>query len=76
MKVDFKVTPDFKPGMVLGKPVLSDEAGKTYDTAPSFAGIGASKAFSCTFAFRVPKGTKLKRFAIDTLAIDLGAMGQ
>lgn len=76
VKVDFKVTPAFKPDTALGKPVLHDQAGKTYNTAQSFTDIGASKSFSCTFAFRVPKGTKLKRFAIDTLSIDLGTMGQ
>lgn len=76
VKVDFKITPAFKPGSALGKPVLHDQAGKTYNTAQSFADIGASPSFSCTFAFRVPKGVKLKRFAIETLSIDLGAMGQ
>ena len=76
VKVDFKVTPAFKPGTVLAKPVLTDEGGKTYNTAQSFAEIGAAPTFSCTFAFRVPKGTRLKRFGIDTFAIDLGAMGQ
>ena len=72
--VDFKVNSDFKAGTALAKPVLTDDTGKTYNTAQSFADIGDSKSFSCTFAFRVPKGIKLKRFAIDTLAIDLGTM--
>jgi hypothetical protein len=76
VKVDFKVTPDFKAGAALAKPTLLDDSGKSYNTAQSFAEIPASQSFSCTFAFRVPKGTKLKRFSIDTLAIDLGTMGQ
>jgi hypothetical protein len=76
VKVDFKVTPDFKAGTALAKPVLVDDSGKSYNTAQSFAEIPASQSFSCTFAFRVPKGTKLKRFSIDSMAIDLGAMGQ
>jgi hypothetical protein len=76
LKVDFKATPEFKAGTAMTKPVLHDEGGKVYNTAQSFAEIAASQSFSCTFAFRVPKGTKLKRFAIDTLSIDLGAMGQ
>jgi hypothetical protein len=76
VKVDFKVTPDFKSGTTLAKPVLLDDSGKSYNTAQSFAEIPASQSFSCTFAFRVPKGTKLKRFSIDSMAIDLGAMGQ
>jgi hypothetical protein len=76
VKVDFKVTPDFKAGTALAKPTLLDDAGKSYNTAQSFAEIPASQSFSCTFAFRVPKGTKLKRFSIDTMNIDLGTMGQ
>jgi len=76
VKVDFKVTPDFKAGTALAKPTLLDDAGKSYNTAQSFAEIPASQSFSCTFAFRVPKGTKLKRFSIDTINIDLGTMGQ
>jgi hypothetical protein len=75
VKVDFKVTPAFKPGPI-GKPVLHDVDNKTYNTAQSFAEIGDPASFSCTFAFRVPKGTKLKRFAIDTLAIDISSLKQ
>ena len=75
VKVDFKVTPAFKP-LAIAKPVLYDEAGKAYNTAQSFAEIGSAPAFSCTFSFRVPKDTKVKRFAIDTLSIDLGTIGQ
>ena len=70
VKVDFKVTPAFKPGP-LAKPTLTDASGKTYNTAQSFAEVGATPAFSCTFAFRVPKGTKLAKFALDTLTVDL-----
>jgi hypothetical protein len=75
IKVDFKVTPAFKP-VVIVKPVLYDEAGKPYNTAQAFSDIGAAPAFSCTFSFRVPKGTKLKRFAIDTLSIDLEGLAK
>jgi hypothetical protein len=76
VKVDIKVTPDFKAGTVVAKPVLHDQDGKAYNTAQSFADISPSQTFSCTFAFRVPKGAKLKSFALDTLSIDLGKMGQ
>jgi hypothetical protein len=76
VKVDFKVTPAFKAGTVLGKPVATDDAGKMYNTAQSFTDFGTSQSFSCTFAFRVPKGTKLKRFNVESLSIDLGSMGQ
>jgi len=72
---DFKVLPAFKPGP-LAKPVLQDESGKTYNTAQSFADVGSTPSFSCTFAFRVPTGTKVKRFTIDTLAIDLASPGR
>ncbi len=68
--VGFKVTPAFKP-VAIAKPVLYDEAGKAYNTAQSFADIGSSPAFSCTFSFRVPKDTKVKRLTIDTLSFDL-----
>ena len=70
VKVDFKVLPAFKPG-VIPKPVLHDEAGKAYNTAQTFGEVGATPAFSCTFSFRVPKGTKVTRFAIDTASITL-----
>ena len=73
VKVDFKVTPAFKPGP-LPKPTLTDAGGKVYNTAQSFAEIGATPSFSCTFAFRVPKGTKLAKFAVDTAAVDVSAM--
>ena len=72
VKVDFKVTPAFKPGP-LPKPVVQDAAGKTYNTAQSFAEVGATPSFSCTFSFRVPTGTELKKFTLDTVLIDLPA---
>ena len=76
VKVDFKTGADFKAGTTLGKPTVQGVDGKTYNTAQSFAEIPATQSFSCTFAFRIPKGTKLKAFAIDTLAIDLGNIAQ
>lgn len=74
--VDFKSPADFKAGVALPKPVLNDQDGKAYNTAQSFVGVPASQSFACTFAFRVPKGTKVKTFAIDTLSIDVSKMGQ
>ena len=68
----FKVTPAFKETIVK-KPVLTDTAGKTYNTAQSFAEVGATPSFSCTFSFRVPTGTELKKFTLDTVSIDLPA---
>ena len=73
--VDFKVTPAFTPGP-LAKPMLTDASGKTYNTAQSFADVGTTPSFTCTFAFRVPKGTKLAKFALDTVTIDVTSMGQ
>jgi hypothetical protein len=75
VKVDFKVLPAFKPGP-LPKPVLYDDAGKAYNTAQTFAEVGSTPSFSCTFSFRVPKGAKVARFTLDTLSFDLGAIGQ
>jgi hypothetical protein len=75
VKVDFKVTPAFKP-VAMAKPVLTDEAGKTYNTAQSFADIGSVPAFSCTFSFRVPKGTTLTRLTLDTVSLDLRGITQ
>jgi hypothetical protein len=75
VKVDFKATPAFKPG-ALPKPVLHDGSGKSYNTAQSFADIGANSSFSCTFSFRVPKGAKFTRFSLDTLSLDLSAVAQ
>jgi hypothetical protein len=75
VKVDFKVTPAFKPG-VLAKPVLTDATGKTYNTAQSFAEIGSTPSFTCTFAFRVPKGTKVTKLGIESVSIDVASMGQ
>jgi hypothetical protein len=72
---DFTVLPAFKPGPI-AKPVLYDESGKSYNTAQSFADVAATPSFSCTFAFRVPTGTKAARFTIDTLAIDVSSMAK
>jgi hypothetical protein len=75
VKVDFTVPPSFK-ATPLPTPVLHDESGKSYKTAQSFAEIGASSSFSCTFSFRVPKGTKLARLTFDSLSIDLRKVAQ
>ena len=71
--VDFKVTPAFKPG-VMPKPTLQDDAGKSYNTAQSFGDFGATPAATCTFAFRVPTGTKAKSFTLDTVKVDVASL--
>lgn len=73
VKVDFKVLPAFKAGMI-PKPTLTDASGKVFNTAQSFGDVAAQQSFSCTFAFRVPKGTKVTKFSIDTAAIDLAGV--
>ena len=73
--VDFKVLPAFKPGAI-AKPVLFDESGKAYNTAQSFGEITGGSSFSCTFSFRVPKGAKVTKLAIDTTSFDLAALPQ
>jgi hypothetical protein len=73
--VDFKVTPAFKPG-ALPKPTLQDESGKSYNTAQSFAEVGATPSFTCTFAFRVPTGTKIKQFTLDSAKVDVTAVAK
>lgn len=74
VSVNFKVLPGFKPGPI-AKPTLQDASGKTYNTAQSFAEIGASPAFSCTFAFRVPKGAKVTKFVLDSASFDISTIG-
>jgi hypothetical protein len=72
VKVDFKVLATFKSGM-LPTPVLYGDTATTYSTAQAFGDVGASPSFSCTFAFRVPKGATVTRFVLDTLSFDLAA---
>lgn len=72
VRVDFSVLPAYKPG-VLPKPVLYDDTGKMYSTAQAFGDVGASSSFSCTFAFRVPKGATVTRFVLDTVSFGLAA---
>jgi hypothetical protein len=73
--LDFKPQPAFKPG-ALPSPLLHDAAGKTYNTAQAFGDMPATSAFSCTFSFRVPKGTRLARLTIDTFSVDLRKVSQ
>ena len=73
--LDFKPQPTFKAGP-MPSPVLHDAAGKTYNTAQAFGEIEPSSSFSCTFSFRVPKGTKLATLTIDTASVDLSKASQ
>jgi hypothetical protein len=73
--VNFKALPAFQAGP-LAKPVLYDESGKAYNTAQSFGEIAAGASFACTFSFRVPKGAKVTKLALDTASFDLAALPQ
>jgi hypothetical protein len=68
--LDFKVLAAFKPGP-MPSPMLADSAGKEYKTAQAFGEIGGTPSFSCTFSFRVPKGTTPARLTIDSTPVDL-----
>jgi len=73
VKLAFKVTPAFKE-TVIKKPVLTDTAGKTYQTSVSIIDPGSQPSYECGFPFRVPLGTKVASVAIDTATIDIKAL--
>jgi len=69
--LDLEVLPDFTPGP-MPRPVVADEAGEVYHTAAAFVVDGAAASeFSCGFPFRVPAGTALTTFTLDSLVLDL-----
>lgn len=72
VRIDVKALPSFT-AVPLAKPVLYDAADKPYKTAQSFAEMSASASYSCSFSFRVPKGTKVSRFAIEDRSFDVSA---
>jgi hypothetical protein len=73
VKVTFKVLPGFQPSTTLKRPVLTDESGKTYNTAVSFVDVGSTPDFSCAIPFRVPTGTTLKSVQIDSATLEIPA---
>jgi hypothetical protein len=73
VKVTFKILPGFQPNTTLKRPVLTDQSGKTYNTAVSFVDIGSTPEFSCAIPFRVPAGTALKAVQIDSATLDIPA---
>ena len=73
--IDVKVLPSFAP-VKLEKPLLYDEAGKAYKTAQAFGGLNEKPSYSCSFSFRVPKGTKVSRFAIEEASFDLASFAK
>jgi hypothetical protein len=73
VKINFKVLSGFQPNTVLKRPVLSDQSGKTYNTAVSFVDVGSTPEFSCAIPFRVPAGTLLKSVQIDSATLEIPA---
>ena len=73
VSLNFKVLPAFKPG-AFRRPVLTDSAGKTFNTAASLVNVGKVPEFSCEIPFRVPSGTKAKSIQIEDASIDLTAL--
>jgi hypothetical protein len=73
VKVNFKVLPAFQPNTMLKRPVITDESGKTYNTAVSFVDVGSMPEFACAIPFRVPAGTMLKSLQIDSATLEIPA---
>jgi len=73
VKLAFKVTPAFKESVVK-KPVLTDTAGKTYQTSVSIIDPGSKPEYECGFPFRVPLGTKVASVSIDTATINVASL--
>jgi len=73
VSIEVKVLPSFTP-VQLPKPVVYDGADKAYKTAQSFGDLNREPSYACSFSFRVPKGTKLSRFAIGDTSFDVGTL--
>ena len=70
----FKVTPAFDTKTIVKKPVLTDAAGKTYNTSVSIIDAGSVAEYKCAFPFRVPAGTKVASVVIDTATINVASL--
>ena len=70
IQLDVKVLPSFDGGEI-PKPLLYDEAGNEYKTAQSFRDVSSQDAYTCNFSFRLPKGTKVARLAIEDTSFDI-----
>jgi hypothetical protein len=71
--VTFKVLPSYKPGP-LKRAVVTDQAGKTFNTAVSFVDLNRLPEYSCAIPFRVPLGTKLRKLQIETVSFDISSL--
>jgi hypothetical protein len=74
VNLGFKVTPAFAKDTIVKKPILTDTAGKTYNTSVSIIDAGSVGEYKCSFPFRVPAGTKVASVTIDTAAINLASL--
>ena len=73
IQLDVKVLPSFE-GAEIPKPVLYDDAGNEYKTAQSFRDVSSQASYTCNFSFRLPKGTKLTRIAIEDASLDISSL--
>jgi hypothetical protein len=71
--VNFKVMPDFKPVM-LKRPTATATDDKVYNTSVQFVDVGSVPDYSCQFIYRIPQGTKLKSFAVESATFDIAAL--
>jgi len=71
--VSFTVMPDFKPVM-MKRPTATATDDKVYNTSVQFVDVGSVPEYSCQFIYRVPQGTKLKSFAIESATFDLTSL--
>ena len=71
--VNFKVTPDFK-SVMLKRPTATATDDKVYNTSVQFVDVGSVPEYSCQFIYRVPQGTKLKSFAVESASFDIAAL--
>ena len=68
------LTGDLGTSLVTKKPVLTDSAGKVYNTSVAIIDPGSQPEYKCSFPFRVPAGTRVASVQIDTAIIDLAAL--
>ncbi len=73
VQINVEVLPSFEP-VELAKPLLYDDNGNEYKTAQSFRDVDSMPAYTCNFSFRVPKGTKVTRFAVGEASFDISAL--
>jgi hypothetical protein len=71
--VSFKATPDAK-NTPMKRPVATAADGTAYNTSVQFVDVASKPEYSCEFVYRVPPGTVLKTFKVETATFDLPAI--